>query len=315
MMSQEKQTPARPEPAIPFGEPVTADGQMTPAQLRALQLKSLELALYFKDFCQRNNLLFYFCGGCCIGAVRHGGFIPWDDDVDVFMPREDYEKMKRLWNQQADTARYVLECSDEHKVNHELFVTIRDAETTFIKPYQTHLDMCHGVLLDILPLDGYPSSKMKRRMQVFWALLYSLYCSQVVPEKHGGSMRVLSKIALGMVPSKKMRYRIWKMAERKMTRYRIEDCDSITELCAGPGYMKNRYPKSAFQSAVYKDFEGEQMPLPVGYDDYLRIAFGDYMQLPPKEKQVAHHDAVLIDLDHSYKTYKGKYYCTTEADK
>ena len=71
--------------------------EFTREQLRALQCKELETLLFFKDFCEKNGLLFYFCGGCCIGTLRDGGFIPWDDDIDIFMPREDYEKMHRLW--------------------------------------------------------------------------------------------------------------------------------------------------------------------------------------------------------------------------
>lgn len=94
-----------------------------------------------------------------------------------------------------------------------------------------------------------------------------------------------------------------------MTKYPIEDCEYVTELCAGPHYMKNRYPREAFDRPVYREFEGYSMPIPQGYDAYLRIAFGDYRKLPPKEKQVAHHDVVLCDLDNSYKIYKGTYYC------
>lgn len=74
--------------------------------LRAIQLKSLELLLYFKEICDKNGLLFYFCGGCCIGALRNQGFIPWDDDIDVFMPRKDYERLPQVWAEQADTSRY-----------------------------------------------------------------------------------------------------------------------------------------------------------------------------------------------------------------
>ena len=75
-------------------------------KLRDLQLKCLEILLYFKDFCEKHNLRFFLCGGACIGAIRHKGFIPWDDDIDVFMPREDYEKLGDLWNKYADTERY-----------------------------------------------------------------------------------------------------------------------------------------------------------------------------------------------------------------
>ena len=131
--------------------------------VKELQKKGLEMARYFKDFCEAHDLLFYFCGGCCIGAIRHKGFIPWDDDVDFFMPREDYEKLKVLWPQEADTQRYTLVTQTETLVDHNLFITIRDNNTTAVKPYQKDIDMCHGLAMDILPLDGCPDSSWQRK--------------------------------------------------------------------------------------------------------------------------------------------------------
>lgn len=276
--------------------------------LRELQNKSLEIALYFKDFCNEHGLLFYMCGGCCIGSLRHKGFIPWDDDVDVFMPRDDYEKLKELWPKYANTEKYACVYADKNRVDGNLFVTIRDNETTAIKPYQVDMDISHGVALDVLPLDGWPDGKMKRKMQVFWALVYSLYCAQTVPVNHGKAVSAAGKIALTLVPSKKLRYKLWKLAERKMTKYPIKKCNYITELCSGPYYMKKQYPREAFDKAIWVDFEDVKMPIPQGYDVYLRTAFGDYMKLPPKEKQKPHHDAIFIDLNNSYKKYKGVYY-------
>ena len=117
---------------------------------------------------------------------------------------------------------------------------------------------------------------------------------------------LVGEFMLDVVPSKKLRYKIWKFAEKHMSKYKIDNCEFITELCAGPGYMKNEYPKEAFESAVYKEFEGYMMPIPVGYHEYLTMAFGDYMTPPPKNKQVAHHDFIFYDLDNSYKKYEGR---------
>lgn len=278
-------------------------------EIKRIQEKSLEMVLYFKNICEENHLLFYLCGGCCIGAIRNQGFIPWDDDVDVFMPRSDYEKLKKIWDEKADTNRYSLVDSNEDYIDHNLFLNIRDNETTFIRPYQTELDISHGLILDVLPLDGYPSSVLARKKQLFWATIYSLYRAQLVPQKHGKLITLVAKIALRVIPSKKTRYRIWRYAEKQMSKYHVEECTAVTELCSGPRYMMNKYPQIVFKKAIYKQFEGYMMPIPIGYDTYLKIAFGDYMKLPPKEKRVAHHDVVICDLDRSYKEYKGKFYC------
>ena len=268
---------------------------LSSADLAELQRASLEMAKYFRDFCQEHGLLFYLCGGCCIGAVRHKGFIPWDDDVDVFMPRDDYERFRELWPREADTVRYPLVESDEHLVNGEIFATIRDTQTTFVKTRQEGLDMPHGIVLDVIPLDGCPEGSARKK-QKLWASVYSLFRSQVIPETHGGLLASGSKVLLDIIRSPHGRYKMWRKAEREMTQYRIEDCEKITELVTGPRYMQNEFPKEIFASAVMVPFEDTEMPIPVGYDTYLRTVFGDYMQLPPEDQRRPHHDVVFMDL-------------------
>ena len=236
--------------------------------MEPLQEKCLEMAEYFVQFCKENDLLCYLCGGGAIGTLRHKGFIPWDDDLDFFMPRKDYEKLAQLWPQKADS-RYQLSKSNENYIDRNLFITIRDTQTTCIKPYQQDLDIPHGLALDVLPLDYYPANELSRKKQVIAA---------------------------------------WKKAEAEMTKYTKEESDGITELCSGPYYMKKKYPISSFEDALWLPFEETKLPIPIGYDAYLKTAFGDYMTPPPVEKQVAHHDAVLVDLEKSYTHYKGEYY-------
>lgn len=279
------------------------------ASLADIQQVTFEMAKYFVDFCEEHNLLCYLCGGGCIGSVRSKGFIPWDDDLDFFMPRGDYEKLKTIWKEKANTDKYPLLVASKSYNDHNSFMTIRDAETTFIKTYQQSLDIPHGIPIDIFPLDGAPDGKLKKNIQKKWALVYALFCSQVVPEKHGGLLAKGSKFLLSTFHSSKSRYRIWKFAEKQMTKYPFGSTAQVTELCVGPRYMGNIYQLEFFESAIFVDFENSKMPIPVGYDEYLTQVFGNYLELPPEEERKPHHEAVYVDTKNPYTEYKGIYYC------
>ncbi len=282
----------------------------TEEQLKGMQRVNLEMATVFFDFCKENHLTAYFCGGGCIGSIRHKGFIPWDDDLDFFMPRNDYEEFVNKWNSYEPGKDLALSVQTRDSIDRNLFATLRHRKTTYIKPYQKDLDIVHGVQLDVIPLDGYPDSKWKRKKQMIWAMIYSLFCAQTIPEKHGGLFALGSRILLGIFRGRNIRYRIWSKAKKKMTQYPISECSGITELCSGPGYMKNWYDKAWFEKYIEVPFEDRVMPIPAGYDGYLRTAFGDYRQLPPPEARVAHHDCVFLDLEKPYTEYKGIYYMT-----
>ena len=281
--------------------------------IRELQLKSLEILKVFKEFCDKNELLFYFCGGCCIGTIRHKGFIPWDDDIDVFMPRNDYEKLGQLWNEQMKDSGYVY-CRDTESVFlRSLLTAIVDENTTFIKERQEDLDIPHGIRLEVLPLDGCPKG-FKRKKQIFWALIHQILMNQEPLTSKGKLFELPSRLLLHIYPSWKSRYKAAKRAERRMSKYPIDQCDHITELCARWQYMVNEYPKDIFSSAQLLPFEGELMPVPVGYDTYLHMAFGEYMQMPSKEQQAPKHDATIIDTNKGYKEYQ-QYYGHKSPDR
>lgn len=276
-------------------------------KLAKVQHATLHIAQVFSDFCQQHDLLCYLCGGGAIGAVREQGFVPWDDDLDFFMPREDYEKLIQAWPSQSDP-RFVLEVPGKDFVDHNNFVTIRDRETTFVKTYQAALDITHGIAIDVFPLDVAPNGQFSHRIQRLWAMVYALFSEQVVPTTHGGIVAWGSRVLLSLFRAQPTRFRIWKFAEKRMTKYNGHPTGLVTELCVGPKYMGNRYPAAAFSAAEMKPFENTMMPLPVGYDVYLKQVFGDYMTRPPKAQQKPHHDAVFIDPDHSFQRYAGKYY-------
>ncbi|MDD6518591.1 MAG: LicD family protein [Oribacterium sp.] len=284
---------------------------MAEASIKDLQAKMLEMLLFFDSFCRDNNLKYYLCGGGLIGAIRHHGFIPWDDDIDLFMPRNDYEQLAILWPQKVDKDRYLYCRTDRDHIYHDAGASIRDVNTTEINRHSVNDDICHGIALEIMPIDGCPKSKIKRGFQLFNAFVFSLFNAQRLPDNKGIFVRNLASIAYSIVKSPNQRYKIWKRAEQNMTKYKWCDCTEVTELVGSIKGMLLKHPKEDFDNVVYKDFEGYKIPVMAGYDRYLHLIWGDYMQLPPAEKRVAKHDVVYLSTTEPYKKFKGILYCVS----
>lgn len=284
-----------------------ADSSM--ATVRQIQDKLLEILLYFEQFCEENGLGYVLAGGTCLGAVRHGGFIPWDDDVDVFMLREDYEKLQSLWEAKADLSRYACVRSDD-KVNiHHSATEIKDNNTTFINRHSQELDIHHGLMIDVIPIDAVAPGKLGRLHQMFHSMLFCCFNFQRLPEHKSKLFYYATKLALGLVPSPKLRYLLWKHSEKQIARYAGRNCPMVASFVEGATIMRQHFPREWFTNPAYLDFEGHRMAVPAGTDEYLRISYGNYMELPPAEEQICRHNAAFIDLEHSYKQYKGIHYC------
>lgn len=277
--------------------------KFTPASLRELQLAQLDMLRFFKEFCEKNDITFYFIGGGLIGALRNGGFIPWDDDIDVLLPRSDYERLIRLWQAQYPDGRFRLLVTDGKMFTGNIFATVTDTAHTMVKANQTDVDIPHGLVIDVFPLDVCPDGRFARKMQYFWTMLYSLFMAQIVPENHGGMIAFGSRLLLGIFRGKKIREKLWRLGEKHMKKYRREDNQYMTELCSGPHWMKIKYPKHIYDGTDYVTFEGIRLPVAKGYREYLTLVFGDYMTPPPKEQQVPHHDIAYLDLHTPCKIY------------
>ena len=262
-----------------------------------IQAKELNMLLVFKEFCDAHNLRFYLCGGGLIGAIRHKGFIPWDDDLDIFMPRPDY-----------GDKRYTYCRTTRDKIYHDAGASIRDEETTFINRHSVNEDICHGLALEIMPIDGCPKGTVKRFFQLMWAMTFALFNAQRLPDNKGKVYRMLAGCIYKVISKPSWRYHIWRFAEKQMSQYDFDTSHEVTELIGSLKGMKLRHPRQDFDHVVYKEFEGHQIPVMAGYERYLRLIWGDYMQLPPVEQRVAKHDAVYIDMDRSYTNYKGIHY-------
>ncbi len=276
--------------------------------LRDLQLVNLGILKDFDNFCTQYNLRYTLCGGCCIGALRNGGFIPWDDDVDVHMLRDDYEKFYQLWQEYGNRDKYTLCRTTKNDFQDTMLTQLSLNNTTFIKNNQIDKDINHGIKLEIIPLDGAPDNDLKRKIQLLNSLKFYLYNRGFAPENRGKLFNFIGKMLLSVRKTPKARYPKWKKAQDRMCKFNVTESQFVTELCVTWKYMKIKYPKEIFAEQRRVKFEDGYFPVPIAAEKYLTMAFGDYMQLPAPENRIPKHDSVLIDLDNSYQIYKGKYY-------
>ncbi|MEE1035233.1 MAG: LicD family protein [Agathobacter sp.] len=277
-------------------------------EIAALQDKMLDILKFFQGVCKKNHLTYWAGTGTCLGAIRHQGFIPWDDDMDIYMPRNDYENLWKIWKREASGSKYKLCRTSRRKNYRHRAMQIVDLTTTFINERCVNDDIEHGVYIDIIPMDACPSNPFLRASQVFNTVLYSIYNIQIPPDFQGGkAMRYGTRFLLGLVKNPDLRYKIWRRAEKRLSANDIETAKEYTDLYIYFWMIFKPMPASWFKTKEVP-FEDTVINVPVGYDNYLKILYGDYMKLPPVEDRTVKHHTVKIDIDKPYTEYRGIYY-------
>lgn len=266
-------------------------------QLSTAELKERELKLlsFFHDYCETNNLRYWLSAGSLIGAVRHKGFIPWDDDIDIGMPREDYMKLIDNYPREGIDGIRLLTPFTQH-----------DCPITFGKLYDTttlKMDneveekyQQYGIDIDIFPWDNAPESIQE--INSFYKKQYYRF-----------------KVFLGIVGKYRKEKSVMKTVVKAifmtfcklLAKLHVLDASSISlaineaamEYKEGQFLCSSTQPlgraakgvasKECFDKLILADFENKKFYIPSGYDEVLRNIYGDYMKLPPKSQQVSHH--------------------------
>ena len=259
-------------------------------ELSLEEVKKIELEIleYFSNFCEKNDLRYFLAYGTLIGAICHKGFIPWDDDIDVVMPKPDVDKLCAAF---PKSGRYQLIKPTDDVARHGI-IKIVDTETIKIEKNVDYTNGYLGVDIDIFTLDGEPDNYKKfLRWQKKLFRLTKLRIYTIIDIK---KCRLRGKVFLTLVRPFLNYDKILKKREKLHNLYKYDDCKFVgnMENCNRGSNKVDRFLKSSFDSYVYVEFEGKQFRAPKFYDEYLRMLYGDYMQFPPKEQQVTHHSNI-----------------------
>lgn len=267
--------------------------------VRDVQLKILEIMKYIDGLCRKKGIVYYIMGGTALGAVRHGGFIPWDDDLDIFMTPDQYAKFKDCFYQDC-SPKYVIQ-EWRTTPGYLEYAKVRMNGTTFIEEvYKDKKDMHHGIYVDIMMLHKIPNNRFIQKLVYYeskFVTLYALSQRNWKPKNRGQGL--VLKI-LRVLPCKLMA----KIAFRRIYKYdylrkNFKWCYWIT-----PAKFKNGlFDESFFSDPVSIPFEDTMLLGSRKIKDYLSYRYGDYMQLPSPEAQKAAVHAMIFDVAKDYREY------------
>ena len=263
-----------------------------PYGIRELQLKSLGLLVAIDKVCREHGLTYYMIAGTLLGAVRHKGFIPWDDDIDVGMPRRDYDILMEHASEWFDDRFRMVSFATDNSYS-RYFAKLEDCNTTVVERF--HLERIGGLYMDIFPLDNVPDGKMARYFHYrrFHRLNKQLYFAYRDPYKHGHGVGPRLMAAYQKTLSREgLRSRITALAAQ----YSDVTCSS----CTTHDGKHEIFPYEIMGKPAEYEFEGHMFYGPADYDSFLKIMYGpDYMSPPPAHVQVSHLFE-YVDFDTPY---------------
>jgi len=253
--------------------------------LRKIQLIQLEMLQEVDRICKKCNIHYNIIAGTLLGAIRHGGYIPWDDDADVALLRDEYEKFRNACKEELDTTRFYFQDHRNTKGYRWGYGKLRRKDTIFLREFQEHMPYKQGIFIDIFPLDNVSDNYIIRSMQNFqcfcvrkilWSKVGQLADKNLFKRKW---FQFLSKI-----PEKE----IFRFYQGMIFRYNRKKTRMVRILMFPTpnneyGYYRNWYETSmdiAFEGIIFQGIKD--------YDSYLSFKFGNYMVLPPVEKRKVH---------------------------
>ena len=255
------------------------DGLENTYGLIELQDKILEIMVYIDELCSLHNIDYCLMGGSALGSKRHGGFIPWDDDLDIFMTPDNYEKFRSVFEQVGDKERFYLQqygyCNGMVTVP-----KLRLNNTTYIEELVKDWDIHHGIFVDIFILHVCPNSRLLQIWQCFWAKCVVLKgLSMRGYTRQTGLKAVLIKLAK-FLPKKI----VLRQGLGQLYKYRKCKTDYYCNFLGKAVFQQGIYKRDWFEKTEYANFEKRRFRVPVGLHDFLSERFGDYMTPPDAQR-------------------------------
>lgn len=262
--------------------------------LKKLQTVETEILVAFDKFCTEHDIKYSLYAGTALGAVRHGGFIPWDDDVDVCMTRENYEKFLKVYREN-EIDGYYLQGTDNPDYEYINFSKLRKNGTRFGNKLDLSLYENNGIYLDVFPFDKIPKDKKLRKKFLFNAKLWLVYTRGYPYTKGSKFLEIVSRFLL--LKSRKRQLKIRNKLEKKLLAFQSMEKDYDLICLACPNDLRFIYPANILDEIIEVDFEGHKVSMHKDYDTALKIKFGNYMQLPPEEERVCKHNPAVIEFE------------------